>query len=41
MKLMIGGPTQEDGEKADILLTRFRDSLREDLLLSVAGCIDA
>lgn len=39
--LMASGPTQEDGEKADVLLRRIGDSLREDLVLSVAGCIDA
>ena len=38
--LMASDPTQEDGEKADVLLRRIGDSLREDLVLSVAGCID-
>lgn len=38
---MISGPTQEDGEKADVLLRRIGDSLREDLVLSVVWCIDA
>ena len=40
MNLVISGHTQEDGEKADVLLCRIRDSLREDLLPSVAGWID-
>ena len=38
--LMVSGPTQKYGEKADVLLRRLRDSLREDLVLSVAGCSD-
>ena len=38
---VMNSPTQEDGEKADVLLRRIGDSLREDLVLSVAGCIDA
>jgi len=39
--LMASGPTQEDGEKANVLLRRIRDSLREDLVLSVAEYINA
>jgi hypothetical protein len=39
--LMANDPTQEDGEKADFLLRGIRDSLREDLVLSVAACSDA
>ena len=39
--LMANDPTQEDGEKADVLLRGIRDCLREDLVLSVAVCIDA
>jgi hypothetical protein len=38
---IISGHTQEDGEKADLLLRRIRDRLREDLVLSVAACIDS
>jgi hypothetical protein len=39
LDLMVRGPTQEDGEKANVLLCWIRDCLREDLVLSVAGCI--
>lgn len=39
--LMASNPTQEDGEQANILLRRIRNSLREDLVLSVAGCVEA
>lgn len=38
---VMSGPTQKDGEKADVLLRWIEDSLREDLVLSVAACIDA
>ena len=39
--LVVSDPTQEDGEKADVLLRCIRDRLRENLLLLVAGCIGA
>ena len=41
VNLMASGPTQEDGEKADVLLRRIGDSLRENLVLSVVWCIES
>lgn len=39
--IVAGSRTEEYGKKTDVLLSRLRNRLMEDLVLSVAGCIVA